>query len=167
MIEGAVGSLFGEAKISREHIEACERVIPERVRRTAAAIAKAGIRVVGCSMSFEQTAASVALRNHLKSLAPETVTLLGGANCEGEMARGILSLPVRADYVFSRESEQTFPLLLAELAAGRRPPGPIIEGAPCRDLDALPTPDYSKCFKQRAPVAGERLCFRRGGLDPL
>jgi ribosomal peptide maturation radical SAM protein 1 len=150
VIEGAISGLSGQAKISRQDIEAAERSIPAWVERMAAAIAGAAIRVVGCSTTFEQTAASVALLNRLKILAPDTIILLGGANCEGEMARGVLTLPARLDYVFSGESEETFPWFLGEVAAGRRPPGPIVQGKPCHDLDALPTPDYSEYFEQRS-----------------
>jgi ribosomal peptide maturation radical SAM protein 1 len=105
--------------------------------------------IMGCSTTFYQTASSIALLRRLKRLRPSLVTILGGANCEGEMAEGILSLQVGVDYVFSGESEDTFPRFLQELRAGPRPQTPIVQGEACRDLDALPTPDFSDYYEQR------------------
>ncbi len=157
-VEGAIASVSGEAKITREDIEKAEQRIVEWLPELAAALAEAEIPVVGCSTTFEQTAASVAILNRLKALVPHAITLLGGANCEGEMARGILSLPVSVDYVFSGESEETFSAFLGEILAGRRPEGPIIHGKICRELDGLPTPDFSEYFEQRSVFLPETLC---------
>jgi len=59
----------------------------------ATAVNTRSYKIVGCATTFEQTAASVALLGRIKRLRRETITILGGANCEGEMARGIASLP--------------------------------------------------------------------------
>ena len=87
--------------------------------------------------------------NRLKALAPEKIVLLGGANCEGEMAEGILSLGSRVDYVFSGESERTFPAFLGRVRAGASPEGRIVEGEICHNLDSIPLVDYSEFFEQR------------------
>lgn len=158
LVEGAIASVSGETRISRQDIEAAEERILEWLPELVALLAEAEIPVVGCSTTFEQTAASVAILNRLKELAPRTVALMGGANCEGEMARGILSLPVNVDYVFSGESEETFPAFLGEIFSGRRPGGPVIEGTVCRDLDALPTPDFSEYFEQRDAFLPGTVC---------
>src|SRR5262249_14390972 len=104
--------------------------------------------VVGCSTMFQQTAASVAMLKSVKRLRPEIVTVLGGANCEGEMAAGILSLDAGIDFVFSGESDASFPKFLQVLASGSRPPGPVIPGEPCLTLDMLPTPDFAQYYEQ-------------------
>jgi ribosomal peptide maturation radical SAM protein 1 len=158
LVEGAIADVTGETKISRADIEKAEQRIVEWLPELAAVLAEAEIPVVGCSTTFEQTAASVAILNRLKALAPERITLLGGANCEGEMARGILSLPVSVDYVFSGESEETFPAFLSEVLAGRRPEGRIVPGKVCRELDGLPTADFSEYFTQRSVFLPETLC---------
>jgi ribosomal peptide maturation radical SAM protein 1 len=116
--------------------------------RLADAIAKRAFRAVGCTTTFEQTAASVALLNRIKQRRPEVVTLLGGANCEGEMAAGIQSLEGRIDVVFSGESEQTFPAFLQRLCAGERLEEPVVVGSPCLDLDALPAPRFDEFYQQ-------------------
>lgn len=104
--------------------------------------------VVGCSTSFEQTMASLAILKAAKRSDPNTITILGGANCEGEMAAGLSALEPSLDYVFSGESEQTFVSFLAGLARGERPASRILEGEPCSTLDELPTPDYSDYYTQ-------------------
>ena len=55
-------------------------------------IVDAGYRVVGCTCTFEQTLASVALLRRVKSLRPEVITILGGGNCQGVMADGLADL---------------------------------------------------------------------------
>lgn len=129
---------------------ALEAELPAWVDDLVAEIDDAGCRVVGATTSFEQTAASLAILGRLKLRAPHTVTLLGGANCEGEMAHGIRSLGVPIDHVFAGESEASFEAWLAAWQRGEPQP-PVIEGAPCADLDALPTPDYADYFAQLAP----------------
>jgi ribosomal peptide maturation radical SAM protein 1 len=114
----------------------------------SAAIARAGFPVVGFTTTFEQTAASLALLSRIKTIAPEIVLIIGGANCEGPMAAGIRSLGLGVDYVFSGESEQTFPAFLRAIGDGERPADPAVFGTPCRTLDAIPTPDFAEYYEQ-------------------
>ena len=128
----------------------------------AGAAAARGYKVVGCTTTFEQTAASVALLNRVKQLSPETVTIIGGANCDGEMAEGILSLGAEIDYVFSGESESSFPDFMLRVLAGERPEERIIRGEPCMDLDALPTPDFTEYYEQFAAALPESEFLKSG-----
>ena len=111
--------------------------------------ALAAYPIVGCTSSFEQNAAAIAILARAKQLRPDVITLLGGANCEDEMADGVLSLSDAIDHVFSGESEATFDAFLDEHAAGRRSPR-ILRGTPATDLDGLPTPDYADYYAQLA-----------------
>ena len=104
--------------------------------------------MIGCTCSFEQITSSAALLNKYKELDPGVITILGGANCEGEMAEGILSLGTRIDYVASGDSEELFPCFLAQALRGRAPAERILHGKPCANLDALPLPDYQDYFDQ-------------------
>ncbi len=116
-------------------------------------VASGWFRLVGATTTFHQTSASVALLRRVKALRPDLWTALGGANCEGEMSEGIASLDSGIDYVFSGESEHAFPHLLSDLQAeGGPPPAGIVRGAPVRDLDAIPTPDFAEYFDQRDRV---------------
>ncbi len=120
----------------------------EWTRETAAAIAARNFKIVGCTTMFEQTAASIALLNHIKQLRPDIVTILGGANCEGEMAEGIASLSNEIDYIFSGESESTFVDFMQQLAAGEYPTERILYGTPFANLDLLPTPNFQEFYEQ-------------------
>jgi ribosomal peptide maturation radical SAM protein 1 len=114
----------------------------------AAAIAAAAPRIVGATTAFEQTSAAVALLDRVKRLAPRTLTVLGGPNCEGEMAAGIRSLGAGVDHVFSGESDETFPAFVRAALDGGPPAEPIVTGAPCHALDALATPVFDEYFAQ-------------------
>jgi ribosomal peptide maturation radical SAM protein 1 len=108
--------------------------------------------VVGASTTFEQTAAAISILNGVKKKSPSTVTIIGGANCEGEMASGIRQLTSSVDTVFSGESEKTFVAFLASLPVADLPA--IVVGEPCRDLDSLPTPDFAEYYQQFFAVFG-------------
>jgi ribosomal peptide maturation radical SAM protein 1 len=123
------------------------------VDEVAATVASSPYQVIGSSTSFAQTNASIALLQRVKRLRPEVTTVLGGKNCEGEMALGVASLdPGRQclDYIFSGESDTTFVRFLQHHRSGRAPSRRVIYGEPCLDMDALPTPDFSEYFQQLA-----------------
>jgi ribosomal peptide maturation radical SAM protein 1 len=105
-------------------------------------------KVVGCTSTFEQIASSVAFLNAVKSMHPEIITIMGGANCHGEMAEGMLSLSKNIDYTFSGESENSFPEFLNCVLAGQLPRGQVIDCEPCMNLDEIPLPDYSDYYCQ-------------------
>jgi ribosomal peptide maturation radical SAM protein 1 len=137
-----------QLELDVEQLRAIEREIPAWLDSFLPAIAARGHRVVGCSTSFEQTSASLAILHGIKRARPEALAILGGANCEGEMAEGVCSLTDVVDHVFSGESEVTFRSFLEGLERGERPETRIVVGAPCTDLDALPTPDYADYYDQ-------------------
>lgn len=110
--------------------------------------ALAAYRVVGCTTSFEQTGASIAILRGVKHLSPTTLTVLGGANCEGEMGAGLAALTDAVDAVFGGESEHTFAELVELVRHDQPLTRRVWDGEPCRDLDALPTPDYADYYAQ-------------------
>lgn len=114
----------------------------------AGQVAALNCRIVGCTTMFEQTAASIALLRRVKALSPQTVTIIGGSNCEGEVAQAVARLSPAIDYVFSGESETTFVDFLGQVKANQPPAERIIYGQPCHRLDALPRPDFSEFFEQ-------------------
>ncbi|MFI5197256.1 MAG: RiPP maturation radical SAM C-methyltransferase [Thermoanaerobaculia bacterium] len=134
--------------VSLEDFKNASAVATAWLPDAAAEILALGRDIVGCSSSFEQTAASVALLRRLKQARPEIVTLLGGANCEGEMGDGLASLVPEIDYTFAGECEEVFPEFLREIAAQRRSARRVVHGTPCRDMSALPLPDYSDYYQQ-------------------
>lgn len=115
--------------------------------------------VVGFTSTFQQNVASFALARLLKSRFPHLRTVFGGANFDGAMAREwVRSIPW-IDYAVQGEGEITFPEFLRALKDGKDPrqiPGVVAKDSPAcivrrnlnRNLDALPTPDYSDYFKR-------------------
>jgi ribosomal peptide maturation radical SAM protein 1 len=149
------GGEESETTFSLEALRTWERQAHALVERAAEAIAEQGYAVVGASATFDQTAPSIAVLRHVKHLCPETKTIIGGANCEGEMADGLRSLTGEVDHVFSGESEEVFPRFLQDVRTGRDPSPPIIRGVPCQDLDALPSPRLDDYFAQLLPDIGQ------------
>lgn len=122
-------------------------------------------RIVGCSSVFQQHCASLALLKRIRELSPQTVLIMGGANCEGEMGVATLQAFPWVDCVVSGEADSSFAdlcrILLvqgrgfdpAALPSGaisqahlrngflKDPPRPVL-----RDMDALPIPDYDDYF---------------------
>jgi magnesium-protoporphyrin IX monomethyl ester (oxidative) cyclase len=142
------------------------------VERAARRVLATGARIVGCTSTFEQHVASLALLRRVRELDPAVVTLLGGANCEAAMGCATHRGFPWVDYVVSGEADELIgglcrqileqgPDLPADgLAAGvlgpahRRRPArlPLAAGgtpprAVVRDLDALPVPDFDDYFR--------------------
>ncbi len=133
-------------------IKALERRAALWADAIANLVAAHDFKVVGCSTTFQQTAASIALLNRVKQLRPDVVTILGGANCEGIMAKGLLSVSHSVDYVFSGECEVTFPEFLAKIKEGKLPLERIVRGSACIKMDDMPLPDYAEFYHQHRLV---------------
>jgi ribosomal peptide maturation radical SAM protein 1 len=105
-------------------------------------------KLIWCTIGWEQTNCAIAMFNRIKKFCPDTITLIGGMNCEGEMADGIASLSEAIDYVFSGEIELAFNNFLELYSANKLPSQRVISGSPVKDLDILPLPDYENFFAQ-------------------
>ena len=150
--------------VGEAELEELQRLASEFVRLVAKALAARDIAVVGCNSTFEQTCAAVAILSTLKALRPEVTTLMGGANCEGEMAQGVASLSPAIDYVFSGECESSFPAFLDQMASGEQPERGVIEGSPCKDLDAVPNVDYLDYYTQLSNLGQADFIHRTGSI---
>jgi ribosomal peptide maturation radical SAM protein 1 len=154
--------------------ELSEAVLHLRDRADAlveAAVARlSGYDVVGIGTTFLQNVPALALARRLKARAPETIVVLGGANCDGEMGPALVEQFPFLDHAVAGEADVTFPELVRRLAAGESPegtPGVVSrEGGGIRcgppaasigTLDALPLPDFDDYVEQR----------RAAGLEPL
>lgn len=136
-------------------LDAHERLAHDVTEQAAAAICARAPRFVGVTTTFDQTAAAVALCRAVKARAPHVHTALGGANCDGPMADGVTSLSDAVDTVFSGESEASFVDVVRRVLAGDPDLPRIVRGTPCRDLDALPVPDFADWYAQALPVLGD------------
>jgi ribosomal peptide maturation radical SAM protein 1 len=63
-------------------------------------------KIVGCTSTFQQNCASLALLRKIKALDNSIITLMGGANCEGIMGQTISRQFNWVDYVFSGECDE-------------------------------------------------------------
>ena len=135
-------------QISTHNLLNIEARIDDYLDSFVPAVAAGGYDVIGCTTSFEQTAASLAILAGVKRYSPGTLTILGGPNCEGEMAEGLAELSSDVDWIFAGESEETFATFLEGLLGNRRPSERILIGKPCMDLDGLPPLDYADYYAQ-------------------
>jgi ribosomal peptide maturation radical SAM protein 1 len=144
---------------------------PDFVDSVARRILARGPRIVGCTSTFEQHCASLALLRRIKELDPTVVTMIGGANCEAEMGWAAIRAFPWLDFVVSGEAEHLFPTLcrlaldrgatipLEELPDGvmsaahveARYFGPGLHRVPratVENMDSVPVPDYSDWIEQ-------------------
>jgi len=119
--------------------------------------------VIGIGTTFFQNGPALALAKHIKERWPKKIVVLGGANCDGEMGRGLIEAMPFLDYVFSGEVDHSFPDFVARLARGEAPldvPGLIFrrgDGAvdqaaaarPVDNMNALPIPDFDDYIAER------------------
>ncbi|HEY4591171.1 MAG TPA: RiPP maturation radical SAM protein 1, partial [Thermoanaerobaculia bacterium] len=132
-----------------------------------------GARVIGCTSTFEQHVASLALLRRIREIDPSVVTLLGGANCESVMGRTTHRSFPWLDYVVSGEADALVgDLCRLILDHGREIPREMLpsgvfgpahrngrprlaiagsaEEAPrpvFHELDSLPVPDFGDYFR--------------------
>ena len=138
---------------------------PAFVDRVARRVLEGRPRIVGCTSTFMQHVPSIALLRRIKELAPEVATMIGGANCEGEMGVATKRCFPWIDYVVSGEADLLFPELcrriIREDAPGRAADLPygviasqerLLSGADpaprasVEAMDAAPTPNFDAYF---------------------
>lgn len=141
----------------------------EFIESLARSIVRKNPKVVGCSSTFEQHVASLALLRKIRELSPEIVTLIGGANCEGIMGAATVREFDWVDIAFSGEADEIFAELCRRLIdrgpdiPGRElPPGAInrelvlsleADGNQefplvlVSEMDRIPIPDYDDYYE--------------------
>ncbi|WNG29037.1 RiPP maturation radical SAM protein 1 [Cystobacter fuscus] len=121
--------------------------------------------LVGCTSTFTQHCASLAVLRKIRELEPNVVTLLGGANCEGEMGIATKRCSPWVDFVVSGEADLLLPELCQKiLEQGRDIPAkklpygviggehlrmPAVTPAPrasIQRMDKTSTPDFDDYF---------------------
>ncbi|MDD5521980.1 MAG: RiPP maturation radical SAM C-methyltransferase [Kiritimatiellae bacterium] len=122
-------------------------------------------KIIGCSSTFQQQCSSLALMRRIREEAPEIITVMGGANCEGSMGRVTHESFDWVDYVVAGEADETFPALCSQLLEKGRdidrkdlPPGVLgpcdrKSGSPRNperpllpDMNSSVIPDFSEYF---------------------
>jgi len=90
----------------------------EFVDETVDAILVKNPKVVGCTSTFQQNCASLAVLRKIKQANPNIITLMGGANCEGIMGQTISEEFPWVDYVFSGECDDVIGEFIDKLVKG-------------------------------------------------
>lgn len=75
--------------------------------------------MVGFTSTFQQNCASLLLMKALQQARPTTLTILGGANCEGEMGAEVFARFPELDYVGQGECDQSFVALMQDYGVPR------------------------------------------------
>lgn len=144
-----------------------EKTCWEFIQEVSKIIADLDYKIIGCSSNWEQNNCCMALFKHIKQFKlvqpvpqgknqhPRPVTMMGGANCEGEMGDGLAMLCRDIDFIFSGESEKTFGDFLDEFRHGHLPAKRVIRGKRLENLDELPQPVYEPYLTQRKIFLGE------------
>ena len=103
----------------------------------------------GISTMFCQNLATACMARIIGEEKPGARILIGGANCDGELAQGMLLLCPDASHVFSGESEASFADFCRSYRDGSLDRIPkIVRGSPNEDWKALPVADMSAYFSQ-------------------
>lgn len=132
--------------------EVCKSFVDEVVN----VIAGLDYKITGCTTRVGQTNCAIAIIDGIKRIQPEKITIIGGINCQGEMAEGIASLSDSIDYVFSGESEYSFSNFLNGYSVKQLPLERIIVGKPLMDLEKLPLMNYDNYFTQLNYFLGDQ-----------
>ena len=116
-------------------------------------------KVVGASSMFQQHCASLALLRRVKELAPQVITMMGGANCDADMGRSTFEAFEWVDCVVCGEADDVIVEVIQGCLEGDSRPLPVgvlgrwqanPAAAPrelIRDLDAIPTPNFDDYFR--------------------
>jgi hypothetical protein len=95
------------SKIKSELIS-IKKVATEFIDELANMILEKKPKIVGCTSVFAQHVASLSLLRKIKDFSPETITIIGGANCSGELGLATVKEFPWIDYIFSGEADETF-----------------------------------------------------------
>ncbi|MET0405986.1 MAG: RiPP maturation radical SAM C-methyltransferase [Cystobacter sp.] len=128
---------------------AARRAAADFIDRMALQTLESRPAIVGCTSTFTQHCASLAVLRRIRELAPEVITLMGGANCEGDMGIATKRCAPWVDFVVSGEADLLLPEFCRKLldqgreAAALQPPHGVISAAHLRRSPAAPAPRAS------------------------
>ena len=137
--------------------------------------------LIGFSVVFQQTLASVALARALKEKHPDIPVIMGGASFEDDIAEEIMRGCPQVDYVHCGDAEETFPEMIRRLYAGESMEG--LRGVMWRgdderveyagrapnlaDMNRTPAPDFDEYFYARREGGYGTYKYAQGVLLPI
>ena len=155
----------------RRELRRLRAAAPSFINQIARELMAKRPKIVGCSSTFCQQVASLALLRRVREMDPEVVTLIGGANVEGAMGATVVRTFPWVDAICSGEADETIVALCRSVArlgrAGLEEPLPegvmtrytamhatsasrAVSRATVADLGALPVPDFDDYFTSLA-----------------
>ena len=152
--------LFPDPAVFAGMIRRAMKAAEACTEETAREIAALRPAVLAASSLFTQNNASLAILRRVKELAPDIRTLMGGPNCAGSAGAAILRFYPQVDAVYFGEGDEGMAQACRALAvgdAGALPYGVVCRGTPLpdplpyamtRDMNQVPTPDFSDFFRQ-------------------
>ncbi len=150
-----------------ERLQRLRRRVPAFLASAADEVLAGSPSVVGFTLTFTQTFASIALAHELKRRDPRLKVVIGGAACAAPMGRGLLEAFPWIDAAVSGESEAVAPALFQALREGADVPylpgvarrvGDRAAPAPPEGkrsaMDDVPRPDFDEYFERlgRSPI---------------
>ena len=136
--------------------------------------------VIGFSVVFQQTLASVALARALKQRYPHIPIMMGGASFEDDIAEEIMKGCPQVDYIHCGDADETLPKLIRRLYSGESMQG--MPGIMWRDKDRVvfngrapnladmnrtPVPDFDEYFYARQEGGYEQYDQAQEVLLPI
>jgi len=149
--------------------EVCREVVPQFLAALVDSIDWERYDIVGFSLMFDQTLASLCVAKWIREHHPDKLVLFGGSSCHGEMGVEMARAFDCVDVVATGEADTAIVDLVRALRAGEpldripeiafRRGGTVVRTEPApllRDLDWLPLPDYDDYF----------AAVRKAGITP-
>ncbi len=133
-------------KIDLKFLLSLEKKATSWVYKISRRICACDYKIIAFSLGHQQTNAAVALANYIKATNPLVKIVFGGPSCDGEMAKGILTLSKSIDIVFSGEGEVVWHDFLKN--PNYYPEKSVMYGAELKDLNLSPAPNYHDYFNQ-------------------
>ena len=137
-------------------------------------------RVIGFSVVFQQTLASIALAAALKKRYPHIPIMMGGATFEDDIAEEIMKGCPQVDYIHCGDADETLPKAIRRVYSGEsmkgmpgvmwRDNGRVVYNgrAPnLSDMNKTPTPDFDEYFYARKQGGYEYDDEAHGVLLPI
>jgi ribosomal peptide maturation radical SAM protein 1 len=136
--------------------------------------------IIGFSVVFQQTLASIALAAALKKRYPHIPIMMGGATFEDDIAEEIMKGCPQVDYIHCGDADETLPKAIRRIYSGEsmkgtpgimwRDNGRVVYNgrAPnLSDMNKTPTPDFDEYFYARKQGGYEYHDDAHGVLLPI